>query len=110
MIQLPNTRSKPRRARLWTYAEMSAELPETNQPIELWDGELIAYRTPPPSHQASVGQLVFALYDFVKMRNLGKVYHSPIDVVLSQHRVVQPDIAFVSNSKRSILQDAILGV
>jgi Uma2 family endonuclease len=101
---------KPRRVRLWTYDEMAAKLPETNQPIELWDGELCIYHAPPPSHQTTVGQIVFRLHDFAKARNLGKVYHSPIDVVLSQTRVVQPDVVFVSNEKKKILGKVIRGV
>ncbi len=110
MIQTATPISKRRRVHLWTYDEMSAKLPETNQPIELWDGELVMGDAPTPKHQASVGELFVALRNFVKANKLGRVFPSPIDVVLSQRRVVQPDIVFVSIAKQSIIQDAIRGV
>ena len=42
--------TKPRReARIWSFAEVEAELPESNQPTELWDGDLIM--SPSPSFE-----------------------------------------------------------
>lgn len=35
------TLPRPVAKRLWTFDEMVAELPESNLPMELWDGELI---------------------------------------------------------------------
>lgn len=110
MITTMPEKLKPRRVRLWTYDEMSAKLPETNQPIELWDGELIMGDAPTPKHQASVFELAKSIDKFVKENKLGRIFISPIDVVLSQRRVVQPDIVFVSTAKESIIQDAIRGV
>lgn len=106
VAMLPKIQSK----RLWTYDEMVAELPETNQPIELWDGELITSPTPTPSHQTIVGSFYRALHQFVHRKKAGKVFPSPLDVVLSQHRTVQPDVLFISNANRKIIQDRIRGV
>jgi hypothetical protein len=36
----------PETQRLYTYDELAAEMPETNQPHELWDGALIMSPTP----------------------------------------------------------------
>jgi Uma2 family endonuclease len=100
----------PKRKRLWTYDEMVAELEETNQPTELWDGELRLTPAPAPKHQTAVLRLGRALDDFARIRNLGMTYIAPIDVVLSQHRVVQPDIVFVTHAKKQIIENAIRGV
>jgi Uma2 family endonuclease len=103
---LPKLKAK----RLWTYEEMLAELPETNLPMELWDGEIIMSPTPTPSHQTIVLKFVRALDDFVSGQKAGTVFVSPLDVVLSQHRVVQPDLFFILEANSKIIQDRIRGV
>jgi Uma2 family endonuclease len=103
---LPKLKAK----RFWTYDEMLAELPETNLPTELWDGEIIMSPTPTPSHQTIVLNFAFNLRDFAREKNAGTVFISPLDVVLSQHRVVQPDLLFISKANAGIIQDRIRGV
>lgn len=104
------TRPETPAQRLWTYDEMVAELPETNLPMELWDGEIVMSPTPTPSHQTIVGSFYRALDGFVRDNKAGRVFPSPLDVVLSEHRVVQPDVFFVSNANKEIIQDRIRGV
>ncbi len=103
---LPETPAK----RLWTYDEMVAELPETNQPIELWDGELVMSPTPTPNHQRIVLRLTEELNAFVRRDRLGEVFISPLDVILSPHRVIQPDVFFISNANKTIVRDRVRGV
>ncbi len=95
--------------RLWTYAEMVAELPETNQPVELWNGEIIMSPAPHPDHQTVVLNFAAALREFVAASRLGKVFVSPLDVVLTPHRVVQPDVLFITQARRNIVRDHIAG-
>jgi len=104
------TLPKPKAKRLWTYDEMLAELDETNVPMELWDGEIIMSPTPTPSHQTIVLKFARLLDDFVREKKAGTVFVSPLDVVLSQHRVVQPDLFFISKANSHIIQDRIRGV
>lgn len=100
----------PKAPRLWTYDEMLAELPESNLPLELWDGEIVMSPTPTPSHQTIVMRLTFFLDAFVRSAKAGTVFVSPLDVVLSEHRVVQPDVFFISNANRDIIGNQIRGV
>src|SRR5580692_7599446 len=93
------TRPKTKAKRLWTYAEMVAELPETSLPVELWNGELIMSPAPHPDHQEITLSFASALKGFVSRNQLGKVYASPVDVVLTQRRVVQPDVLFISSAR-----------
>lgn len=95
--------------RRYTYAQVHAELPETNQPCELWDGELIMSPAPSFLHQEIAFRLQRALYDWVGSRKLGKVVGAPIDMVLSEHRVAQPDVVFIAQDRLSIVQGAIRG-
>jgi hypothetical protein len=55
--------------RLWTYGQMVAELPETNLPVELWDGEIVMSPTPTPSHQTIVLRFARILMEFAFMRS-----------------------------------------
>src|SRR5229473_3491380 len=100
---------KPQAKRLWTFSETAATLPESNSPTELWDGEIITSPAPTPSHQDVVLNYASLLKDFGAGKRLGKVFVSPIDVVLSQRRAVQPDIIFISSGRSEIIQDVICG-
>ena len=89
---------------------MVAELPETNQPVELWNGEIVMSPAPHPDHQRIVGRFYRTLALFVEERGLGEVLLSPVDVVLTQKRVVQPDVLFISTARLGIVKNYIDGL
>ena len=89
---------------------MAAKLPETNLPTELWDGEIIRSPAPAPSHQEIVLSFASLLRHFVARKKLGKVFVSPVDVVLSQRRAVQPDVVYISRPRLEMVQEVIRGV
>ena len=99
----------PETRRLCTYDELAAEMPETNQPHELWDGALIMSPTPSFFHQEITFCFHRALHDWVTAHNLGKAIGAPIDMVLSPHRAVQPDVAFIAKDRLAIIQRVIMG-
>ena len=80
------------------------DLPESDDRYELIDGEL--YMTPPPipEHQGFLFVLTLALGNFVVQRELGKIYFSPIGVVLSGGDVLQPDMIFIRNERLNIIE------
>ena len=106
------TAALPRRKsqRLWTFQEMVAESPETNLPVELWNGEIIMSPAPCPEHQEIVLNFARRLQDFASRGKLGKTFISPLDVVLSRRRVVQPDVFYVAKARLGIVKDYIDGV
>jgi Uma2 family endonuclease len=112
---VPVIGAKPRpvpatwRNRRWTFDELVAELPESNLPTELWDGELVMSPAPPFLHQKIVGRFHDLLKDWVRRHRLGETAHAPLDMVLSARRATQPDVVFVSNERLGIIQERIMG-
>ena len=111
------TRSKPRSRpkikrltdRRWTFDELAAEVPESNQPMELWDGELVMSPSPSFYHQEIVARFYEKLKERVTRNRAGKVVFTPIDMILSSRRVTQPDVLFISSSRLHIIQDQVRG-
>ena len=73
---------------------------------ELLDGELVPIPTPGERHQSISILLGSKLVQFAYENSLGRVYHAPFDVVLSDVDVVQPDLLFVSNERSHIITPA----
>jgi Uma2 family endonuclease len=99
----------PRRFRRWTYADLEA-MPESLQRIEIIDGDLVMS----PSahalhHQTVVSNFHDLLRAYVRSRRLGLVLTAPCDVVLTERRVVQPDVLFVRKDRIGIVEKAVFG-
>ena len=60
---------------------------------------------PIPYHQDVSKSLFLRLNNYVESENLGKVYYAPIDVVLSNENIVQPDILFIFKQRLSIITE-----
>jgi len=95
--------------RRYTYADLVSAQPETTQPAELWDGELIMSPSPSPVHQEVVLAFYRCLYAWITPRQLGKAYTAPLDMVLSTRCVLQPDVMFIVKSRLSVVRQAIHG-
>ncbi len=93
----------------YTYDELVAEFPESNQPCELWDGMILREPAPSFRHQKIAFRLHRALADWVETHDLGEVVGAPIDMVLSPHRVVQPDVVFIAKERLHIIERVIMG-
>src|SRR5438132_2581968 len=99
----------PRARRHWTYAQLSAEMAETNHPHEIWHGHLIMPPSPSPFHQSVSQRLEEALGRWVDGRKLGFVFHAPLDVVLAPVLTFQPDVFFIAKARRAIVKRCIDG-
>jgi Uma2 family endonuclease len=112
---VPVIAAKPRpvpaawKNRRWTFDELAAELPESNLPTELWDGELIMSPAPSFLHQKIVDRFHDLLKSWVRQRHLGDTSLAPIDMVLTTRRATQPDVVFISNERLDIIKERIMG-
>jgi len=70
-----------------------ALLPETTQPMELIDGEIIELPTPKDAHQKLLG-LIYQLV--LRLMPGGELRFAPMDVILDEFNTLQPDIFWVS--------------
>ncbi len=68
------------------------------------------YLSPSPSrlHQIVVTVLL-RLLDDIALETGGSAYVAPLDVNLADHSVVQPDVFYVSEARREILQERVEG-
>ena len=101
-------RERPQ-TRRYTYDELVAKIPESNLACELWDGEVIMSPAPSYFHQKIVLRFYRRLDDWVSEHRLGDVVTAPIDMVLSSHRVMQPDVVFIARDHLGIIGKAITG-
>ena len=110
MIEVrPKPSSRRLEDRRWTFEELAKELPESNLPTELWDGELVVCPAPSFPHQKIVFRFRKILDAFVTGHQLGETVCAPIDMVLSARRATQPDVLFVSAARMNIVHQRIMG-
>ncbi|MFO0982303.1 MAG: Uma2 family endonuclease [Planctomycetota bacterium] len=73
------------------------ELPDDGKRYEIIDGELFVTPAPTPDHQRASGRLHLALADWVRSHPPAEVFYAPIDLILADDTIVQPDLLVVLN-------------
>jgi len=74
-----------------------ARIPPDRNRYELLDGDLYVTPAPSPLHQRVSKRLQRLLEAYFEARGLGEVFDAPIDLILTNQDVVQPDIVVVTN-------------
>jgi len=69
-----------------------AGIPPDRNRYELIDGDLHVTPAPSPIHQRVSRRLQRFMEDYFHPRGLGEVFNAPIDLILTPHDVVQPDL------------------
>jgi Uma2 family endonuclease len=73
---------------------------------EIIDGVHYVTAAPSVRHQDLVGRLHLALGNFLATHpGIGRVYLSPVDVVLTFHDIVEPDLVFVGADQLGIMTE-----
>ncbi|MEM1096244.1 MAG: Uma2 family endonuclease [Bacteroidota bacterium] len=87
----------------WTYADLVA-MPETTQRHEIIDGALVTSPTPHAwRHQRCITTLLMHIGHWNNQHQRGEVFTSPIDVVATPTKVVQPDVLFIAQEQLHIV-------
>jgi Uma2 family endonuclease len=74
-----------------------AAIPPDGKRYELLAGDVHVTPVPSPLHQWVSKKLQRQLEAYFEARGLGRVYNAPIDLILTPHDVVQPDLVVVTD-------------
>jgi len=78
----------------WTYDDY-AQIPDDGQRHEIIDGEHYVNPSPSTLHQHVSKRLQYQLYTRIELVGLGVLFNAPMDVQLSEHDIVQPDLVII---------------
>src|SRR5690349_18361444 len=80
-----------------------AELPDDGRQYELIEGELVLNPSPFTRHQRIVFRIGHQLQNYFDDHGGGETFIAPLDVVLAEDVVVEPDVMVVRDERRSII-------
>ena len=92
----------------FTHADLLL-MPDDGRRREIVDGDLLVTPSPTLGHQEISLRIFVAFLKYLEAHPIGKVFCAPLDVILSPFDVLEPDLLFVLNEHRSILQDWVRG-
>jgi Uma2 family endonuclease len=79
--------------------------PEDGRRHEILDGGHQVSPAPYLRHQEILLRLAVALGSFLDRFPRGSLFPAPVDVLLSRHDIVQPDLVYVAQERRHLLTD-----
>lgn len=85
-----------------SYADL-VRWPEDGRRYELYDGEVYVVPSPLPLHQIVSARLYDVLRDYVRVHG-GVVLYAPLDIVLTEYDVVQPDLLFFTREHERLIE------
>ncbi|MEY4903982.1 MAG: hypothetical protein RLZZ292_1797, partial [Bacteroidota bacterium] len=83
--------------------EIYQNLPEGAK-YQLVEGKILDMPSPLEEHQELSMQLIMLLGNYIFSNKLGRFFHAPFDVYLSENNVYQPDLLFVSTSNTPLIE------
>ena len=102
-MQGGNDMQRPAASKL-TYEDFLC-FPDDGRRHELIDGEHFVTPSRFIVHQRLVGDVVVMLDRYFEKHDVGEVFVSPLDVVLSQHDIVVPDVVVVLGDQFDIITE-----
>ncbi|MBI4863158.1 MAG: Uma2 family endonuclease [Candidatus Riflebacteria bacterium] len=92
-----------------TYADYRL-LPEDGRRYEILHGLLEMSPSALAAHQAVVTRLMALLLPWILTHRLGRLFTAPMDVILAEDSIVQPDLLFITEARApALIKDWIHG-
>ncbi len=93
------------------YTEADYNLLEEGAPFQLINGDLITSPAPVSYHQILSIRLSSKIHNFLENNNNnGICLYAPVDVVLNDENIFQPDLIYISAERKTeLLQNRIMG-
>jgi Uma2 family endonuclease len=81
-----------------TYDDF-VQFPDDGKRHEIIDGEHYVTPSPRIRHQVILGNLYLLIASWLEANPIGRVFLSPLDVVMSNIDIVEPDLLYLSNTR-----------
>lgn len=88
----------------FTY-EIYAAMPSDGRRWELIDGDFEVNPAPSTRHQTVSRRLQYELMTAIEIPGHGQVFNAPVDVILSNTNVIQPDLCIVGSDQEHIISE-----
>jgi Uma2 family endonuclease len=85
-----------------SFADLE-QWPEDGRRYELYDGEVYVVPSPLPLHQIVSARLYLTLNEYAHEHG-GVVLYAPLDIVLTEYDVVQPDLLLFTQERQHLVQ------
>jgi len=92
----------------FTHADL-LEAPDDGKRREILEGQLFVTPSPNLDHQRISLRTELALANYLEAHPIGEIFDAPMDVILSDYDVVEPDLVVVLNEHRDILKTWVEG-
>src|SRR5439155_14302862 len=92
----------------FTHADLLV-MPDDGKRREIVDGELFVTPSPLAGHQLIVSRTAAPFLLFLRDHPIGELFVAPLDVIFGEYDVLEPDLLFILNEHRSIIQDWVRG-
>ncbi len=88
-----------------TYADYTKMTPPDSGGVQLIQGELVTMTSPNTQHQRIIRLLAKHLDQYLDKNPIGEIFIAPIDVLFQDGDVYQPDVLFILNENKQIIEE-----
>lgn len=91
---------------LWKAQDIDTYFPKDLKiSVQIIQNQLFIMASPNFTHQVISEELGFQMGSFIRTHQLGKLLYAPIDTILDEDNLVQPDILFIAVKRYTIIEN-----